>query len=311
MKENEIGFFEMLGISEHELSEYSVRLNGNLGDYEVLDLYYNHHDELLEHIHTVKWNDGDRRNISTKYVLQFVQLKRGNKSQWLFVGCSEILPGETDSNRGKQEKIANYRVLKEYSPYEARVVVNYTRPQGLSGAGALTRNASKADIRKHLWENMNVYRVAPSPISAMPFPGYENVRLSHPQLVAALKNEDWRAALDSVSAIYLQTDMSNGWHYVGSAYSRKGSEQGLLSRWQDYAGEDPGGGNDLLEKLSPEYIKKNFQYSILEIFDRRAKQNDIIQREHWWMNTLGSVYTDEAPFGYNSSAERSPKDDKK
>ena len=38
-----------------------------------------------------------------------------------------------------------------------------------------------------------------------------------------------------------------------------------------------------------------------------ASPKSIIDREHWWMDTLGSVYhsDDEQPHGYNSVAERS------
>ncbi len=69
-------------------------------------------------------------------------------------------------------------------------------------------------------------------------------------------------------------------------------------------------GNKQLRNLGAGYIEKNFQYSIPEIFDMNKSPKEIIDREHWWMDTLGSVRrnNDEVPHGYNSVAERENSD---
>lgn len=69
-------------------------------------------------------------------------------------------------------------------------------------------------------------------------------------------------------------------------------------------------GNKQLRNLGAGYIEKNFQYSILEIFDMNKSPKEIIDREHWWMDILGSVRrnNDEVPHGYNSVAERENSD---
>lgn len=36
----------------------------------------------------------------------------------------------------------------------------------------------------------------------------------------------------------------------------------------------------------PNYIKNNFQYSILEIFDIKTKDDDIIKRESFWKDVF-------------------------
>lgn len=303
--ENVISVFNLLGISEEQLPDYSVRLNSYMGGVDVIDAYYNRRDKLLEHAHTVQWPGKQRRNISTPYVLQFLQLRENSREHWLFIGGSRILPGEVLDSDGRGAKIANYEVMEEFKPYEARLVAKYKRKQGSSGAGGLTPNMAKPGTREHLVSNMVVDYIAQSAISAIPFPGYEQVRLSFAELKAAVSNSEWRASLNSVSAVYLLTDRSNGWHYVGSAYSRKGSDQGLLSRWTEYTQGDHTGGNKGLRKYTtPEEIERYFQYTILEIFDRRAKASDVIQREHWWMDTLQSVHTKDHPFGYNTISER-------
>ena len=44
-----IRFFEMLGLSEEELSEYAIRLNQSSGAwFDAMTMYYEHHDELME-----------------------------------------------------------------------------------------------------------------------------------------------------------------------------------------------------------------------------------------------------------------------
>lgn len=49
-------------------------------------------------------------------------------------------------------------------------------------------------------------------------------------------------------------------------------------------------------KLTFDYIKENFQYSILEIADSKASDEYIINREKWWKEALLSK-----KFGYNSN----------
>jgi len=52
------------------------------------------------------------------------------------------------------------------------------------------------------------------------------------------------------------------------------------------------GGNIKLEALlaerGPEHIVNNFQYSILEIFDRKTRDDTILQREAFWKRALDS-----------------------
>lgn len=110
----------------------------------------------------------------------------------------------------------------------------------------MVNGMADAGLRSRFFDTMLVEKIAQSPVSAMPFPGYDNVRLSFSELVAAVHNDEWRGALGAVNAVYLQTDTRTGWHYVGSAYSRHGGAQGLLSRWEEYANGDHTGGNALL-----------------------------------------------------------------
>lgn len=301
LKHDDISLFALFGITEEESWRYSVRLNGMLPGFDVLAAYYSYREVLMEHAHKIQWGTHRAHYFHTERVLQFIQLRPESKSEWLFIGCSKILPGEDSTERDDEiDRIARYELLPDFKPFEGRLVARYTRRPGYTG---MTMNLSKDGFREHLAANMTVDRIAPSPISAVPFPGFANVRLSHAQLVAAVENPEWQSALSSVSAIYLITDTANGWHYVGSAYSNEGDRRNLWSRWSDYAYGDHSGGNKHLQELDPGYIEKNFQYSILEVFDPQTDRRKIIRREHWWMSTLRSVYSHASPFGYNTQRE--------
>lgn len=308
-----IRFLELLGLDEEDLAGYSIRLNGSNPEWgkwsDLPDAYYSSYDDLMKWIFTKKWPDKDKATaqIHTRKVLQFIQLKPENPhpTQWLFVGAYDVLDEYTE-NDGKI--LYRYNEIPEYASLKARAVVYYKRDPGYTGV--VFNLSNNEERRRDFLKTMTLEKIAQSPVSALPFPGYENVRLTHRQLVAAVNNEEWRAALGSVQAVYLQTDRRTGWHYVGSAYSRKGASHGLLSRWKEYASGDHSGGNKQLRNLGAGYIEKNFQYSILEIFDMNKSPKEIIDREHRWMDTLGSVRrnNDEVPHGYNSVAERENSD---
>ena len=120
------------------------------------------------------------------------------------------------------------------------------------------------------------------------------MRLSFAELETIIerKKADWIGALQNQKAVYLITDKSNGKLYVGSATGDNGM---LLQRWTNYV-ENGHGGNVELKKLDFDYIKKNFQYSILENFNSKVSDEYILKREAWWKHTLDSM-----KHGYNDN----------
>ncbi len=122
------------------------------------------------------------------------------------------------------------------------------------------------------------------------FPGYDNVRLSYNQLKTIITNHKrgWINALKNQKAVYLITDKKTGKLYVGSATEKSGM---LLSRWTTYI-QNGHGKNELLKQILNEkgfdYIKENFQYSILENYNARINDDIILAREKWWKLTLNS-----------------------
>ena len=71
----------------------------------------------------------------------------------------------------------------------------------------------------------------------------------------------------------------------------------ILGRWRNYA-KNGHGGNEELKKLDFDYIKRNFRYSILDIFKSTIDDNVIIKRESWWKEIL---LTRNSKYGYNDN----------
>ena len=138
-------------------------------------------------------------------------------------------------------------------------------------------------------KNIEVFEVFPN-IASGKFNGYQNVSITHKELREIVSNNElsWKLALSYIKAVYVITDTKTGKLYIGSAY---GDSQGLWQRWECYADfKDLTGGNKEFEVLVKEkgedYIKDNFKYSILEIFDTKTKQDYILERENYWKNVF-------------------------
>lgn len=100
----------------------------------------------------------------------------------------------------------------------------------------------------------------------VPFPGFDNVLISHDELVAMTEDSrytEWRTALAAVQGVYLIADTSDGRLYVGKA---DGGER-LLGRWTAYA-RDGHGGNLALRELAgiDASHRRYFVFSILRVF---------------------------------------------
>lgn len=177
--------------------------------------------------------------------------------------------------------------LAEYSQYYGRVIVKYhkrTRPQGV--------------LYGRICQELKVCEILPAAFDGDGFPGYDKVCISHRQLAAIIERgkRDWIAALENQKAVYLITDRANGRLYVGSATAEKGM---LLERWRAYAANGHGGNTELVkiaEEKGLDYVKKNFQYAILENYNGRTDDAVVLQREKWWKETLQS-----RRFGYNEN----------
>lgn len=217
-----------------------------------------------------EWQESQKnRYFSCPQVLSLIDL--GN-SDWLFVGVYEVLactvhPDEADRFR------YSTRLIDGQEDLIARIVVQHKRSRA-----------------SYIWKRPEVVlpiaEILPKKMTIAEFPGYNAVAISQSslQVITGQRIASWYGALANVNGIYLITDTSTGQHYVGKA----SGNDGIWQRWCNYA-ENGHGGNVQLRKVLKEKggdHVRHFQYSILEIADTHASEQDILRRESYWMKAL-------------------------
>ena len=269
---------DLLRIPKSELNNVKVRLHQHDGFDDPMNLYLQNPE--IVNSEWLFWRTKQRFYDVGQIAICLMKL---SNDEWLLTTIKRVTK-ELNIING-----VNYEgeELQEYSQYYGRVIIKYHRKSQTQGVYYST-------IR----DELEVLEILPNVFDGDEFPGYDKVRLSYTQLKSIIdrKKKSWIAALENQKAVYLITDKCNGKLYVGSATSNQGM---LLSRWTSYA-ENGHGGNIELKKLVQEngfdYIKQNFQYSILENYNAKIDDHVILDRETWWKETLQSRM-----FGYNDN----------
>ncbi|MGA9212781.1 GIY-YIG nuclease family protein [Kaistella sp.] len=199
---------------------------------------------------------------------------RISKDKWLLFDVSKITKDLNIYNNVGYE----YETVKEYQKYFGRLIIEFKNI-----ATQLIRNANS------VINDCKIHQLLEDTFDDDLFPGYENVNITWTNLKRVINKSSWKTALENQKGVYLITDKKNGKMYVGSAY---GNEM-IFGRWQNYI-KNGHGNNKELKSLPYEYIKENFQFSILEIYKSTIDDNLIIKREMWWQETLQT-----RNFGYN------------
>jgi hypothetical protein len=173
-----------------------------------------------------------------------------------------------------------YEQLAEYEKYVGRLIVKY-------------KNKAQTVVRKAdlIIDDFEIAELLPDIFDNDIFPGYDNVNVSWEELNRVCEKESWKTALENQKGVYLITDTLTGKMYVGSAYG--GSM--ILGRWKNYL-KTGNGGNVGLKELGFDYIKKNFRYTILDIYKSTTDDQIIIDREGYWKNVFMT-----RQFGYNKN----------
>lgn len=271
---------DLLRLTEEELQNTRVRLNQNDGEINAIDLFIRDPEKLLE------WNYWSTGRYSVYSVGQIsIGLVAMGNDDWLLFTVGEITR-ELDVPPGGGVGY-EYETLNEFNHLFGRVIIHYHR------------DAQQA-VRKGptIMPDLIVREIRPAPYTGFDFPGYDRVRLSYAELATIVNGDypSYRNALENQKAIYLQTDKKTGKLYVGSATAEKGM---LLARWRTYIKNGHGGNvglKDLVTREGFDYIKENFQYSILEIFNSTVADNYILARESYWKDVLQS-----REHGYNGN----------
>lgn len=259
---------DLLHFDAAEVPNVRVKFNICDGSDDPLDLYKTNPDEV--NVTWFLWHD-DRRYFNVGQTAICLLKLRGD--QWLLTTIKKItrLLDVTDGVGYDAVEV------KEYEQYFGRLVVEYHNPCRTMG-------------RKYenVMDELEVVQILNEQYTGNEFPGYENVRLSYPLLKNIVDRQlpGWVDALRNQKAVYLITDTKTGKMYVGSATSQTGM---LLQRWSSYAADGHGGNVELRELVKQQgldYVKENFQYSILENYNARMDDGYILKRESWWKETL-------------------------
>ena len=259
---------DLLHFDAAEVPNVRVKFNISNGYDDPLDLYKTNPDEV--NVTWFLWHD-DRRYFNVGQTAICLLKLRGD--QWLLTTIKKItrLLDVTDGVGYDAVEV------KEYEQYFGRLVVEYHNPCRTMG-------------RKYenVMDELEVVQILNEQYTGNEFPGYENVRLSYPLLKNIVDRQlpGWVDALRNQKAVYLITDTKTGKMYVGSATSQTGM---LLQRWSSYAADGHGGNIELRELVKQQgfdYVKDNFQYSILENYNARMDDGYILKRESWWKETL-------------------------
>lgn len=259
---------DLLRFDAAEVPNVRVKFNISNGYDDPLDLYKTNPDEV--NVTWFLWHD-DRRYFNVGQTAICLLKLRGD--QWLLTTIKKItrLLDVTDGVGYDAVEV------KEYEQYFGRLVVEYHNPCRTMG-------------RKYenVMDELEVVQILNEQYTGNEFPGYENVRLSYPLLKNIVDRQlpGWVDALRNQKAVYLITDTKTGKLYVGSATSQTGM---LLQRWSSYAADGHGGNVELRELVKQQgfdYVKENFQYSILENYNARMDDGYILKRESWWKETL-------------------------
>lgn len=269
---------DLLRFDTAEVPNVRVKFNIYNGYDDPLDLYKTNPDEV--NVTWFLWHD-DRRYFNVGQTAICLLKLRGD--QWLLTTIKKItrLLDVTDGVGYDADEV------KEYEQYFGRLVVEYHNPCRTMG-------------RKYenVMDELEVVQILNEQYTGNEFPGYENVRLSYPLLKNIVDRQlpGWVDALRNQKAVYLITDTKTGKLYVGSATSQTGM---LLQRWSNYIADGHGGNKalkELVKKQGFDYVKENFQYSILENYNARMDDEYILRRESWWKETLRT-----REFGYNKN----------
>lgn len=249
---------------------------------------------LEENILSVFSPKGKSRIAECDIIFQFIQI---SSHRWLLIDAVNII------NKIRKEKgyndltgckfdVADGEHLSCFDSYYDRLIVDWkNKPQ--------TFFYNNKDIV----DNVVVREILPQPYLELDndFPGYENILHMYRDLKSSIYSPEWQAALESVYGVYVLTDVKTGEQYIGSATGNGG----IFGRWRTYLESGFKDDSDypnvrlqeLVKKKKIKYIEDNFQFAILEIFNKNEDgKRKALSRETHWKKVLRTK-----DYGYNAN----------
>lgn len=248
--------------------------------FDLLNMYKEGEAELVRESVKTHNPNSHRRFINGDVVFCFIPFA---DKDWLLVNAFRVL------DDSKYLIDADEEALSDYQQYFGRLVITWADRTTMNIVMKDKEAISRLTVKAILEESYDEV--------SEEFPGYENVDLSWEKLNRVLKMKTWRTALENQKGVYLITDTSANKRYVGSAYG----EDMILGRWENYAKNGHGGNvllRELVDREGLDYVKRNFRYSILDIYKSTTDDKTILGRESWWKEIL---LTRNPAFGYNDN----------
>lgn len=256
------------GLSRDKHRVKIVRHRDTSGKLDLHAMYREHRSEFLDY----QRQQGNPVFRDCDYVVSFLG-EEGSRAR--FVGVYRVLGVERET-----EEHFYYNMTEE-SGFEAlkeRVIIDW----------------GSAAINWHQWldehSSKTVLEIQTKPFRR-PFTDYLDFTLTFSELKELVKNQsprdEWRRMLSGVSGVYLILDTSTGNQYIGSAYGKQG---GIWGRWKAYVEAGGHGSNKklltLLEINAQQY--QYFQFTVLITLPKTMPPDEVIKREHRFMEKFGS-----------------------
>lgn len=269
---------DLLRLSDEEIARTKVRLNADYDGEDAVEVYRRDPDRVNSG--GFLWRAKQRMFAVGQIGICLLLVRR---DLWLLTTVKLITRdlGVRGGVSYEAEEVARLR------PFFNRVLVRWHRAR---------KEQNQCLKFTGLMDKLEVHSLLETEYDGDEFPGYDKVSLSYSQLATILRfqKRDWVNALRGQKAVYVITDKASGKLYVGSATSDRGM---LLDRWNAYVETLHGGDVELkalVKEKGAEYVRRNFQYSILENFNGRVDDDVILRRESYWKTVL-----DTRRHGYN------------
>lgn len=249
--------------------DVKIHVAQKAGDTRPIDVFTRSFDEWQN-----SWNGAYHSNHcwNRKYIFSMIELP-SEPDCWLFGGIFHVISAKPEGSR----MFYKIGLSAEWEALIGRLVIRWVKDARAKGRKSET-----------ILPQMSVNEILPDVYVGEDFPGYSNINHRY-EVLETLWTEskpDWVVALTHCQGVYLITDTKSGLRYVGSAYGG----EGIWSRWGGYFKTGGHGNNKLLKALvnenGIEYVRKNFQVSLLEHASSRDSEQHIIQREAYWKEVL-------------------------
>ena len=249
------------------LHDYKVHFARWNGEYEPLEVLARDRDEWKG------WQEyrPQRDQFNRDFIFSLARFYHETDS-WLFGGIFHVIGRPADQYEVELVDLGALFIgrLKVRSPYRAM--------------------SSRVNMEGR-YEQFEVLEILREPYTGRPFPGYEKTNLGFHELETLVHNNrpDWRAALESVTGVYLITVHTKSAirRYVGAAYG----EEGIWSRWANYVENGHGGNAEIrkaIEDRGLDYCWQHFRFTLLEHRPRTAPDKTVREHESFWKTSLGT-----------------------